>query len=632
MVTWLRGTLAARLRFAAVAAFVLQAAVACGGHSTSDDDDDGGNSGASGETSTGGTTALGGTGGTTTTGGTAGTTAQGGTGGSTANGGTGNASGNGGSAGTAGAPTAEPLPFLHRSGSRIVDPDGAAVALRGIAFGNDVWNEPKTPVFTHHTAEDFTRIHDWGANVVRFYLNYQLFEDDDAPGVYKQSGFDWLDRNIDQASRAGVYLIFNVHVPQGGFQSNGDGDALWTDPANETRFVALWRAIAEHCEGNGTVAGYDLLNEPRPTLDRAEWVDLSARVTAAIREVDADHMLVIERTNSVGDDWSNDADMNFFLSADDNVLYEFHFYEPFEYTTQLAEWLDLGEGGKYPDESRISTANLTWYNWNYEPEPPPYAPPGDSDWTPYVSDYYVLDDPSINVIGIALVSELNSGTVWFDDVFIDDRDPDTGVTTRIYTEDIESMDGWSFWQAGTTGSASVSSEAHSGKGSLMITNTDHDANLASTVKRVIQHGHSYAVGGYMKGQAIAHDSRPDPRGDWTQVSRALIRLDYFTADGGPMARDKASLAASLDKFTAWGAAHDVPLFVGEFGLIHYCFEDGRGGTNWVNDMLDLMDQRSLNYTYHVFHEPAFGIFQSDASIYPNEADMNAELVEALRGL
>jgi hypothetical protein len=44
--------------------------------------------------------------------------------------------------------------------------------------------------------------------------------------------------------------------------------------------------------------------------------------------------------NSIAKQWNNDGDMNFFLLEDPNVVYTFHFYEPFAYTHQL-DMLDL---------------------------------------------------------------------------------------------------------------------------------------------------------------------------------------------------------------------------------------------------------------------------------------------------
>lgn len=77
---------------------------------------------------------------------------------------------------------------IRRNGNQLVGPDGKPVALRGIAFGNEVWSNGALPPATHHTEADYARVKDMGMNVIRFYMNYQTFEDDAAPYTYKQAG------------------------------------------------------------------------------------------------------------------------------------------------------------------------------------------------------------------------------------------------------------------------------------------------------------------------------------------------------------------------------------------------------------------------------------------------------------
>jgi endoglucanase len=435
------------------------------------------------------------------------------------------------------------------------------------------------------------------------------------------------------ARHNGISLILNMHVPPGGFQSNGAGDALWNEAGKQDRLVALWQAIARRYRGETAIAGYDLLNEPQSPCSRQQWVDLATRLHAAIRAVDPEHTIVVERTNSVGADWSNDADMNFFLLPDSNVLYEFHFYSPIEYTHQHTSWTGFGEAGPYPDASKLASGNLSWYGWSYLPGAPPAAPSGSSDWTYFESQPYRIDDPAIKVLAVVLLSELNAGTAYFDDVVVKEYDADGVLVGTVVQMDLESLDGWSFWTAGNTGTSGVSTtEAHSGQASLFISNTEHDANLTNTARRlVVVPGHSYSVGGWIKGVNVSSASRPDPRGTWTQNSRALIRLDYFSSDGPVLVRDKAALAAELDRYVAWGRAHGVPLYLGEFGVFRSCFEDGRGGLAWVADMLDLLVERQLSFTYHSYHEDAFGIFRSDpATTLPAPLHANLPLIDLFK--
>ncbi len=145
-----------------------------------------------------------------------------------------------------------------------------------MAFGNTVWANPANPPANHHGEIDYERAAAMGFNRVRFYFNYGIFEDDAAPYAYKQSGFDWIDQNIAWAKAHGITLIVNMHCPQGDFQSNGAGDALWNIPSNRQRFVALWKEIASRYADEPAILGWDLLNEPVVTKSLNQLRDLAA--------------------------------------------------------------------------------------------------------------------------------------------------------------------------------------------------------------------------------------------------------------------------------------------------------------------------------------------------------------------
>jgi len=230
--------------------------------------------------------------------------------------------------------------------------NGAPITLKGISFGNEVWTNTGVPS-NHHSEVDFERVASWGMNVIRFYLNYATLEDDAAPFTYQATGWEWLDQNVTWAKNHDVYLILNMHVPQGGFQPGPDGNALWDVPQNQERLLALWRAIAERYKDEPIIAGYDLLNEPDVSSSAAQWQELAQRLVTGIREVDPNHLLVVERTNAVNQVYNWDGNMNWFLVDDPNVLYTFHFYGPFLFTHQYADWLGLGDGGPYPDSGRM---------------------------------------------------------------------------------------------------------------------------------------------------------------------------------------------------------------------------------------------------------------------------------------
>lgn len=520
-----------------------------------------------------------------------------------------------------------PVGMLKREGTLLVDEAGETVFLRGVAFGNNIWAGLSTPPQFHHSAVDYQRVRNMGMNAVRFYLNYQLFESDAAPYEYREQGFDWIDQNVKWAKEHGVVLLLNMHFPQGGFQSNGEGAALWEEPENQARFTALWAEIAERYQDEPTIAGFDLLNEPRPTTSRDEWETLAQATTAAIRATGAPQPIVLERTLSVGDDFDVNDEQNFFLLEDDNVIYEFHFYSPIEYTHQFAEWIGYGDGGKYPDSEAVSAEGATWKDWNHTPTPP-YVLAGTSDWQKYESVQYTIPE-GVNLVGAVLVSELNAGSAYFDELVVREYSAEGEFVRNVLEDSLDDVDGFYFWSEDGSGEAGLETEGCYKGACAKISGTTHDANYNNQrLVFVPVPGHTYSVGGWMKGLDISSDSRPDPRGNWTQESRALFRLDYFEAEGGVGGRDKESLARGLDSVVEWGKKNQVPLYLGEFGVIHHCFENGKGGLRWIGDMLDLAIERDLHFTYHSYHEVNFPIYQSNPTQrLPTDADAVPGLVE-----
>jgi endoglucanase len=194
--------------------------------------------------------------------------------------------------------------MLRVAGDKIFDGNGKNVILRGIAFGNQVWTDSADPRI-HHSEVDYARVKDLGMNAVRFYMNHITFED--AAGQLKPSGLAWLDDNIAWAKKQGIYLVLNLHVPPGGYQSSGKGAELWDNPKAQDQFVALWKALAAHYRAETTIAGFDLLNEPVVPKSIDQWKSLAERTIAAVRTVDPWHMMFVERVNSVGLDWKENS-------------------------------------------------------------------------------------------------------------------------------------------------------------------------------------------------------------------------------------------------------------------------------------------------------------------------------------
>ncbi len=263
--------------------------------------------------------------------------------------------------------TLAPLGFLHDDRTRIVDAAGHPVQLQGVNLGGwllweawiwegdiNVFNLPaqaesnirkqlatlvgpeafrafEAAFYDSFIQEsDIEAVAAQGFNTVRVLFNYRLLEDDAAPGQYKARGWEVLDRLVDRLEKHRVYGVLSMASAPGGqsdlFTADPGAVSLWDSAQQQQRTIALWRAIADRYRDRPGIAAYDLLNEPKP--GSADLVALYARIVAGIRQVDANHMVMVQgKTFAL--DFSS-----FTARLDANQAYTFHVYNWFDALTR----------------------------------------------------------------------------------------------------------------------------------------------------------------------------------------------------------------------------------------------------------------------------------------------------------
>lgn len=148
---------------------------------------------------------------------------------------------------------------------------------------------------------DIAFIKAMGCNHVRLNINYRHFESDQAPMQFKAEGFRHLDRVLELLAKYGMYGILEIHGAQGYQNPDWHSDnatnkvGLFQNQFYQQRLIALWRFIAEHYKDNVAVGGYEIMNEPWAEADEIDTlVDICKQATAAIRQVDKEHIVFIE--------------------------------------------------------------------------------------------------------------------------------------------------------------------------------------------------------------------------------------------------------------------------------------------------------------------------------------------------
>ena len=137
-----------------------------------------------------------------------------------------------------------------------------------------------------------------------------------------------LDKAVDTMLGDGLAVQIDIH-PEEPYKLG-----IRTNDGAVDRFVMLWRKLAAHyASRNPDLIFFEVMNEPE-VRDPYRWVGVQARAAAAIREVAPKNTIV-----AAGPNYSDIVDL--FTQhplADGNVIYNFHFYDPHEFTHQGAPW------------------------------------------------------------------------------------------------------------------------------------------------------------------------------------------------------------------------------------------------------------------------------------------------------
>lgn len=515
--------------------------------------------------------------------------------------------------------------FVQTDGTRFRAPDGSPWVGRGVAFGNAVWSNPQSAAdFQHHRMSDYRVLKEMGFNSVRFYINYALFESDNRPYRYKQSGFDWIDRNIEAARAEGIRLILNMHYPQGGFQSNGNGDALWTNRANQDRLVALWKEIAFRYRAEPVIIGYGPVNEPVPVHGMNEWEALLQRIIDAIREVDSHHIIFAERAIWLKNGHTDEirSNLEFPQNITDpagQLALEFHFYDPMPFTHQNTSWTSYnGLNASWPDENRLDLRGGRWASFA---EAGQNMASGTFDWRE-AGGTLVRPDRDEWLVAYPVLQAHSIGTrgsVWIDRIVVEESADNGETFTTVKETPGNTENGWDFWSHNKSGAFSLSRPDAVTGNRLSVSGTTGDANITWRQGGIfLEKGKTYRFSARLKGRNIAKDAT------------VRLRLDFYTGEAVRV-WNRAYLEDLVDSYVEHAKNRDLPLYLGEFGLAADAFEEGRGGLQWIEEMLDILVSRNITYNYHTWRESAFGIFRNNVG-YADPAQAFKPLVETFTRL
>lgn len=188
------------------------------------------------------------------------------------------------------------------------------------------------------TSENFADMARLGGQLVRVGLHLHRCPDCNAYAI-PPVRLDTVDRAVSLAEQHGMYVVLAL-VPE-----KPQGAPYWTRSDLQDSIVAVWQTLARRYKGRSAMAGFDLINEPKPPgslqAQSDAFVQLAGRLIEGIRAADPGRMVIFEPAPS------GNAHFAFKpLRAPlpyKNVLYSAHFYKPDEVTHQGVGGQAIGE-------------------------------------------------------------------------------------------------------------------------------------------------------------------------------------------------------------------------------------------------------------------------------------------------
>ncbi len=179
---------------------------------------------------------------------------------------------------------------------------------------------------TYITEEDVRYIASLGMDHIR--LGFDQIVVEEKPYIYREEILKHIDNFINWCHKYNLNVVLNLHKAIGNYCDIKEDVELLDDEELQKRFVALWKAFELRYSADNSIA-FELLNEVRD-VDPEKWNRLADKTIQALRQLNPTRKIIL---GSIG--WNHPRNLKHLnVYEDENIIYTFHFYEPFAFTHQ----------------------------------------------------------------------------------------------------------------------------------------------------------------------------------------------------------------------------------------------------------------------------------------------------------
>ena len=179
---------------------------------------------------------------------------------------------------------------------------------------------------TYITERDVQYIASVGFDHIRLGFDQIVMQNMD--GSFREEHFKLLENFVSWCKKYGINAVLNLHKAIGNYCDVESTVHLIDSEQLQNNFVNLWIEMERRFASAENVA-FELLNEVN-SVDPVKWNALSERTINEIRKLNKTRIIIYSGAGG----WSVEGITNMRVFDDENVVYTFHFYSPFEFTHQ----------------------------------------------------------------------------------------------------------------------------------------------------------------------------------------------------------------------------------------------------------------------------------------------------------
>ena len=219
-------------------------------------------------------------------------------------------------------PTPQPTPT----------PVPSVTLQRGVNMGNMLEAPVEGEWGVSIQEEYFDLIKEAGFDFVRLPVRWNSRAGQEPPYTIDPTLLARVDEVVDWALERDLVVIIDFHHYE---------EMMWDPWSHKDRFLGIWKQVAEHYKDYPPTVSFELLNEPNDQLNASLWNQYLVETLAIVRETNPTRDVVIGPASWNAYDWVTTLDVpNDKRSSpvDEHLIVTFHYYLPFQFTHQGAEW------------------------------------------------------------------------------------------------------------------------------------------------------------------------------------------------------------------------------------------------------------------------------------------------------